>query len=79
MMKELVQYIVEKLGVAPGSYDIESAQGDGETVIQLSLPEEGLRRFDGREHRMARAIRQILSTAAAAADTRVRVEASPKL
>jgi predicted RNA-binding protein YlqC (UPF0109 family) len=75
---KLLSFIVEKLGVEPGTYEIESAEEAGETVLKLRLPDQGLRRFDGREHRMARAIRQIFSAAAEAGGTKVRIEASPK-
>ena len=77
-MTQLLSFIVEKLGVAPGTYEINASEEAGETVLKISLPDQGLRRFDGREHRTARAIRQIFSAAAEASGTRVRIEASPK-
>jgi predicted RNA-binding protein YlqC (UPF0109 family) len=65
-MKPLALQILEGLGVSSDSVEAQESEQDGTLSLTLRLPFEGVMRLDGREHRVAKAVRQVLSAAAAA-------------
>lgn len=73
-MKELLLFVCQKLGLESGAVQAHEEERDGVRVVTVSVPEGSLDRIAGREQRLAKAIRVLLSTAAAAAETRVQVE-----
>jgi predicted RNA-binding protein YlqC (UPF0109 family) len=65
-MKALALQILEGLGVSSASVEAQETEQDGTLSLTLRLPYEGVARLDGREHRVAKAVRLVLSAAAAA-------------
>lgn len=69
-MKELVSVVMQGLGVSPGAAGVEQTQEGEDVTVTLSVPEADLHKIDGRDHRTAKALRQVLSAAAAAGNQR---------
>lgn len=74
-MQALLQTVAQGLGINAADLSIEEVQGEGETTVTLSLPFSAVQTLDGREHRTAKALRLLLSAAAAAKGTRLNVVA----
>ena len=62
-MKELVEHIVEKLVDHPEQISVEEIDGERTTVVELRVAKEDLGKVIGKEGRIAKAIRVILSAA----------------
>ncbi|HXC65527.1 MAG TPA: KH domain-containing protein [bacterium] len=65
-MKALALKILEGLGVSVDAVEAHEAEQDGTVSLTMRLPYDGVMRLDGRDHRTARAVRLVLSAAAAA-------------
>ncbi len=73
-MKELLLFLCQKLGVSADAASYKEDEKDGLRVIKLTVAEGNLDRIAGREQRTAKAIRALLSAAAAAANVKVQIE-----
>lgn len=69
-MKELISVICRGVGVAEADIQLEESVQEGDVTVTASLPLSAVQLIDGREHRTAKAVRQILSAAAAAQNKR---------
>jgi predicted RNA-binding protein YlqC (UPF0109 family) len=65
-MKALALQILEGLGVSGAVVETQEQEQDGTLSVTLRLPYDAVQRLDGRDHRTAKAVRQVLSAAAAA-------------
>jgi predicted RNA-binding protein YlqC (UPF0109 family) len=65
-MRELALQVCAGLGIPAEKVQVEQSEAEGALQVTLRLPFESLQRLDGREHRVAKAVRLVLSTAAAA-------------
>lgn len=65
-MKDLAIQICQGLGIPAERIQAEQAEAEGATILTLRLPLGDVQKLDGREHRVAKAVRQVLSAAAAA-------------
>ena len=77
-MRQLALQVCEGLGIAADQIQVEQGETDGLTQMTLRLPLEALQRLDGREHRVAKALRQVLSAAATAQGKRFELVAQAK-
>ncbi|HTB23267.1 MAG TPA: hypothetical protein VK914_11250 [bacterium] len=69
-MKQLVEVLCRGLGLAVDPAGIVEERSGEDVTVTLSLPVEDLQKIDGRDHRTAKAVRQVLSAAAAAGKVR---------
>ena len=69
-MKDLVLFVAKGLGVDESALAFEEAQGEGEVRLTAKAPYSAVQKLDGRDHRSAKALRAVLSAAAAAKNTR---------
>lgn len=65
-MRALVEQICSGLGIAANATHIEETASEQDLTVTVRLPLSGVQALDGREHRLAKAVRQVLSAAAAA-------------
>ena len=73
-MKELVRYIVTPIVEFPDQVDIREVEGDKFTVIELRVAESDLGKVIGKQGRMAKAIRTLLSAASVKAGKKYGLE-----
>ena len=73
-MKDLIDYIARSLVDKPDEVAVAEVQGDGGTVLELRVAQEDLGKVIGRQGRTARAIRTLLSAAAAKKHERLSLE-----
>ncbi len=73
-MKELVEYIAAALVDQPGEVDVRESENDAAVLIELRVAKVDLGKVIGKQGRTARAIRSLLSAAAAEDNKRVRLE-----
>lgn len=77
-MQALLNQICQGLGVNAADIQIDAQAAEGEQNVTVTLPLSGVQALDGREHRTAKAIRLLLSAAAAAKGDRIHVVARAK-
>jgi predicted RNA-binding protein YlqC (UPF0109 family) len=65
-VRALVEQICAGLGIAADATKIEESTQENDVTVTVSMPLSGVQALDGREHRLAKAVRQVLSAAAAA-------------
>jgi predicted RNA-binding protein YlqC (UPF0109 family) len=65
-VKGLVSFLCAGLKLSTSDSDFEERVEGDQVTLTLSLPLEDVAKVDGRDHRTAKAIRQVLSAAAAA-------------
>jgi predicted RNA-binding protein YlqC (UPF0109 family) len=65
-VRDLALQVCVGLGIAADKVQVEQREADGAVQLTLRLPFDAMQRLDGREHRVAKALRQVLSAAAAA-------------
>jgi predicted RNA-binding protein YlqC (UPF0109 family) len=65
-MRALALQILEGLGVSNDQVEAQETEQEGTLSLTLRMPYQGVQRLDGRDHRTAKAVRQVLSAAAAA-------------
>lgn len=74
MEKDLVEYIAKSLVDQPNSVEVNVIEGEKSTILELKVAQEDIGKVIGKSGRIARAIRTILSAAAAKTDKRVVLE-----
>jgi predicted RNA-binding protein YlqC (UPF0109 family) len=70
-MKELVEYVARFLVRNPDAVNVTETMRDGVSTLELRVAEEDLGRVIGKEGRTAKALRAILTAAAARKNQRV--------
>jgi len=73
-MKELVQFIAQRLVNNPDAVEVKETQGETASVLELWVAKEDLGRVIGKQGRTAKSIRTILSAVAARKNRRVILE-----
>jgi predicted RNA-binding protein YlqC (UPF0109 family) len=73
-LKELVAYIAKGLVERIDEVEVKDVEEEGALVIELIVAEEDLGKVIGRQGRTAKAIRTVLSAAAAKTGRRVSLE-----
>lgn len=73
-MKELVEFIAKKLAKHPEDVQVRVIESETGHCFQLRVHPEDMGRIIGKEGRTAQAIRTLLSSAAAKAQTRATLE-----
>ncbi len=73
-MKDLLVTIAKALVQNPDDVDVIEEDKDGEIVLTLSVNEQDMGKVIGRSGRIAKAIRSVMSAAAAKADVKVTVD-----
>jgi hypothetical protein len=69
-LKALVEYLSRALVDEPDQVDVQVVQGDRTTVYELRVAESDLGKLIGKNGRTVRAVRTLLSAAAAKMDER---------
>ena len=64
MEKDLVEYIVKSLVDSPDEVDINVVEGEKSTILELRVASEDVGKVIGKQGRIAKAIRTILSASA---------------
>ena len=64
MEKELVEYIVKSLVNNPDSVEVNVIEGEKSTILELKVSSEDIGKVIGRQGRIAKALRTILSATA---------------
>ncbi|MBN2737629.1 MAG: KH domain-containing protein [Spirochaetales bacterium] len=74
MEKDLVEYIAKSLVDNSSSVEVNVIEGEKSTILELKVAQEDIGKVIGKSGRIARAIRTILSAAAAKTEKRVVLE-----
>jgi len=72
--KDLVEYIAKSLVDNPGNVEVNVIEGEKSTILELKVAADDIGKVIGKSGRIARAIRTILSAAAAKTEKRVVLE-----
>jgi uncharacterized protein len=72
--KDLVEYIAKSLVDHPNNVEVNVIEGEKSTILELKVAQEDIGKVIGKSGRIARAIRTILSAAAAKTEKRVVLE-----
>ncbi|HNZ94950.1 MAG TPA: KH domain-containing protein [Sphaerochaeta sp.] len=64
MEKDLVEYIVKSLVDLPDEVDVNVIEGEKSTILELRVASEDVGKVIGKQGRIAKAIRTILSASA---------------
>lgn len=72
--KTLVEYIVKALVDKPESVSLKTVNGEKTTIIELKVGHEDIGKVIGKQGRIARAIRTILSAVASKEGKRINLE-----
>ncbi len=64
MEKELVEYIVKSLVDEPEAVEVNVIEGEKSTILELRVSQEDIGKVIGRQGRIAKALRTILSATA---------------
>ena len=64
MEKELVEYIVRSLVDHPESVEVNVVEGEKSTILELKVSQDDLGKVIGKQGRIAKALRTILSATA---------------
>jgi len=72
--RDLVEYIVKSLVDEPDAVEIKVIEGEKSTILELKVAEADIGKVIGKNGRIARAIRTILSACASAQSKRVILE-----
>ncbi len=73
-MKELIEFIAKKLVEHPEDVEVQLIETDGNHEYKLRVHEEDMGRVIGKSGRTAKAMRTLLSSAAAKASIRATLE-----
>ena len=74
MERDLVEYIVKSLVDDPSAVEIKVIEGEKSTILELKVADADVGKVIGKNGRIARAIRTILSASANAQSKRVILE-----
>jgi hypothetical protein len=72
--KDLVEYIAKSLVDNPSSVEVNVIEGEKSTILELKVAPDDIGKVIGKSGRIARAVRTILSAAAAKTEKRVVLE-----
>lgn len=64
MEKELVEYIVKNIVDVPEEVDVQEVEGERSTILELRVNPQDVGKVIGKQGRIAKAIRTILSASA---------------
>lgn len=64
MEKELVEFVVKSLVDAPDEVSVSVIEGEKSTILELKVAQEDVGKVIGKQGRIAKAIRTILSASA---------------
>ena len=64
MEKELVEFVVKSLVDAPDEVSVNVIEGEKSTILELTVAQEDVGKVIGKQGRIAKAIRTILSASA---------------
>ena len=73
-MKELVQFVVQRLVSHPEAVEVEETQGDIASIIELRVAKEDLGRVIGKQGRTAMSLRTIIQAIASRTNHKVVLE-----
>ena len=73
-MRELIEYIATSLVEHPDEVQVHEVEGERTTVIELKVAGDDLGKVIGKQGRTARAMRTLLSAAAAKLEKRAMLE-----
>jgi uncharacterized protein len=73
-MRELVTFIASSLVDQPEAVTVSESEQEGTTVIELRVAKEDIGKVIGKQGRTARAIRAVLTAAAARENRKARLE-----
>lgn len=73
-MKELVEVLAKALVDHPEQVEVKEVEGERTVVYELSVAPEDMGKVIGKQGRIAKAIRTVVSAAAVKEDKRVQVE-----
>ena len=74
MEKELVEFVVKSLVDAPDEVSVNVIEGEKSTILELKVAQEDVGKVIGKQGRIAKAIRTILSASATRDGTRASLE-----
>ncbi len=74
MEKDLVEYIAKSLVDHPSNVEVNVIEGEKSTILELKVAQDDIGKVIGKSGRIARAMRTILSAAAAKSQKRVVLE-----
>ena len=74
MEKELVEFVVKSLVDAPDEVSVNVIEGEKSTILELKVAQEDVGKVIGKQGRIAKAIRTILSASATRDGTRATLE-----
>lgn len=74
MEKELVEYLAKYLVDLPEEVNVNAIEGERATILELSVAPQDIGKVIGKQGRIARAIRTVLSAAAVKSGKRVALE-----
>lgn len=73
-MKELVEYMAKALVDQPDKVDVQEVQGERSIILELRVAPEDVGKVIGKQGRIAKALRIVVSAAAVKENKRVMVE-----
>ncbi len=73
-MKELIEFVAKKLVEHPGDVEVTMTEGEREHNYELRVNQEDMGRIIGKSGRTAKALRTLVSSAAAKANVYVTLE-----
>ncbi len=74
MLKELVEYLAKNLVENPDAVSVEAIEDEKTTTLRLKVAQSDLGRVIGKQGRTARAMRTVLTAAAAKSGRRAALE-----
>jgi uncharacterized protein len=74
MEKDLVEYIAKSLVDDPSGVEVNMIEGEKSTILELKVAESDIGKVIGKQGRIAKAVRTILSAAATKSGKRVVLE-----
>lgn len=74
MEKELVEYLAKSLVDIPEEVNVNVIEGEKSTILELSVAPQDIGKVIGKQGRIARAIRTVLSAASVKSGKRVVLE-----
>ena len=74
MEKELVEFVVKSLVDAPDEVSVNVIEGEKSTILELKVAQEDVGKVIGKQGRIAKAIRTILSASATRDGKRANLE-----
>ena len=73
-MKDLVEYVAKALVDEPEAVDVQQVEGERSIILELRVAPDDIGKVIGKQGRIAKALRTIVSAAAVKENKRVMVE-----